>query len=109
MNGLAFGPLRLTPAPRASVHTSAPFLPRPLHPSPAPAEMEGVKHITLQTDDVPLAPILMDRRRHPDRRAIWRGGRRDSDWFQRPPGAWTRMAVQPTARWQRVLASLHLW
>jgi hypothetical protein len=31
-----------------------------------------------------------DRRRSPDRRDSWRGGRRDSDWINRPPGAWDR-------------------
>jgi hypothetical protein len=34
--------------------------------------------------------ILYDRRKSPDRRDTWRGGRRDSDWLHRPPGAWRR-------------------
>jgi hypothetical protein len=69
-----------------------------------------VKHITLLTEDVPPPPFLMDRRRIPDRRKAWRGGRRDSDWRNRPLGAWDRMqdAGQPAA-WKRMLASLHLW
>lgn len=34
---------------------------------------------------------VADRRRIPDRRAVWRGGRRDSDWEHRPVDApvWT--------------------
>jgi hypothetical protein len=36
-------------------------------------------------------PGVVDRRRIPDRRAAWRGGRRDSDWKHRPLDArlWT--------------------
>jgi hypothetical protein len=69
-----------------------------------------VKHIRLQADDIPAAPFLMDRRRTPDRRAIWRGGRRDSDWRERPLGAWSRAHDgQPEPAWKRMLASLHLW
>jgi hypothetical protein len=70
-----------------------------------------VKHISLQADDVPVAPFLMDRRRTPDRRSMWRGGRRDSDWHHRPPGAWDRILekADPPARWRQVLASLNVW
>jgi len=88
-----------------------PNQPSGLIPTSGPAENSGVKHITLQADDVPVAPFLMDRRRQPDRRASWRGGRRDSDWRHRPPGVWQRVpdTTQPPARWRQVLASLHLW
>jgi hypothetical protein len=41
----------------------------------------------------PPPVVFMDRRRTPDRRAAWRGGRRDADWLQRPPGALARMHV----------------
>ena len=34
--------------------------------------------------------VLYDRRKCPDRRSTWRGGRRDSDWIHRPPGALRR-------------------
>jgi hypothetical protein len=35
--------------------------------------------------------VPYDRRKSPDRRATWRGGRRDSDWTtSRPPGALRR-------------------
>jgi hypothetical protein len=69
-----------------------------------------VKHIRLQTDDIPAAPFLMDRRRTPERRTIWRGGRRDSDWRNRPLGAWNRVHdAESESSWKRVLASLHLW
>jgi hypothetical protein len=37
--------------------------------------------------DVPPV-ISLERRRQPDRRTEWRGGRRDSDWRNRPAGAW---------------------
>jgi len=69
-----------------------------------------VKHTTFETDDLPIAPLLVDRRRNPDRRTIWRGGRRDADWTNRPPGAWERLASEagPTVRVRRALSSLHL-
>lgn len=35
-------------------------------------------------------PFPNDRRKTPDRRGSWRGGRRDSDWITRPPGALRR-------------------
>jgi hypothetical protein len=35
-------------------------------------------------------PFPNDRRKTPDRRGSWRGGRRDSDWIIRPPGALRR-------------------
>jgi hypothetical protein len=31
--------------------------------------------------------LVVDRRRTPDRRAFWRGGRRDTDWLNRPLSA----------------------
>ena len=42
--------------------------------------------------DVSVVPpvVLYDRRKSPDRRGSWRGGRRDSDWINRPPGALRR-------------------
>lgn len=39
--------------------------------------------------DLPLRPPVVERRQLADRRATWRGGRRDSDWLNRPPGALT--------------------
>jgi len=41
---------------------------------------------------------LVDRRKQADRRAEWRGGRRDSDWTGRPPGALRRFEKQPWLR-----------
>jgi hypothetical protein len=69
-----------------------------------------VKHTILQADDLPIAPLLMDRRCNPDRRARWRGGRRDSDWTNRPPGAWARLGAEnrPVMRLRQVLSSLNL-
>ena len=43
-------------------------------------------HNTIELSDVPPF-VLADRRRTPDRRTVWRGGRRDSDWtINRPQG-----------------------
>lgn len=41
--------------------------------------------------DLDACSGVVDRRRIPDRRATWRGGRRDSDWKHRPLDAplWT--------------------
>jgi hypothetical protein len=82
-----------------------------LHARPRAAEIWGVRHIILQSDDVPVLPVVMDRRRQPDRRAAWRGGRRDSDWHRRPPGVWPRVALErpPSPGWRRLLASFQLW
>ena len=44
-----------------------------------------------------------ERRRQPDRRDRWRGGRRDSDWANRPPDALTR--IEQARRWP----SLRQW
>jgi hypothetical protein len=70
-----------------------------------------VKHIILQTDDVPVAVPCVDRRHMPDRRVSWRGGRRDSDWLNRPIEAWARLtgdSRQPV-RWRELLSSLNVW
>jgi hypothetical protein len=68
-----------------------------------------VKHITFNLDDVPPMPLGSDRRISLDRRLIWRGGRRDSDWTNRPPNAWAQLdAVDPSPRWRAVLSTLHL-
>jgi hypothetical protein len=70
-----------------------------------------VKHIILTTDDMPAVAPCVDRRRTPDRRDTWRGGRRNDDWLNRPPDAWVRVltgARQP-ARWRQLLSSLNLW
>jgi hypothetical protein len=52
-----------------------------------------MKHKTLsaETGDPPVV-VSMERRHTPDRRALWRGGRRDKDWKDRPDGAWTRVS-----------------
>lgn len=39
--------------------------------------------------DIPVA-VPFERRTSPDRRIVWRGGRRDTDWTDRPTGAWER-------------------
>lgn len=51
------------------------------------------------TEDVPL--IAKDRRCQPDRRMEWRGGRRDTDWTNRPPGSLEQFAArQAVNRWR---------
>jgi hypothetical protein len=70
-----------------------------------------MRHIVLETDDVPLPPPLYDRRKTPDRRRVWRGGRRDSDWVNRPIGALARLDREHAwrDRWRRTFSTLHLW
>jgi hypothetical protein len=41
--------------------------------------------------DIQARPIVVERRRTPDRRMEWRGGRRDADWLSRPSGALKRL------------------
>ena len=57
-------------------------------------------------------PFVLDRRRTPDRRSTWRGGRRDSDWLNRPPHAALEGIESDTAvstgSWRTLLHSLHL-
>jgi hypothetical protein len=56
--------------------------------------------------EIPLVPpvVLYDRRKSPDRRESWRGGRRDSDWINRPPGALRRFE-----KLQRRVVQLGRW
>lgn len=80
-----------------------------------------MKHIVHETTDVPPPAPARDRRRAPDRRRVWRGGRRDSDWLDRPIGGLNRFERQvekaerqaerqaKLSGWRRVLSTLHLW
>jgi len=54
------------------------------------ADRTDMRHIISELSDLPTAPPFVDRRRTPDRRKVWRGGRRDSDWVIRPVGALAR-------------------
>jgi hypothetical protein len=54
----------------------------------------------------------VDRRRTPDRRKEWRGGRRDTDWINRPPDSLARLqaAQRHPGTIRRVVSTLlHLW
>ena len=55
------------------------------------------------TENLPW--FVADRRRTPDRRTPWRGGRRDTDWtVNRPSGVLDRLASSRTewfAPWRR--------
>ena len=69
-----------------------------------------MKHIVTDPTDVPPTPPAFDRRRSPDRRKVWRGGRRDSDWTNRPLGGLDRLEREAKrSAWRRVLSTLHLW
>jgi hypothetical protein len=70
-----------------------------------------MKHLTCDVPDVPAAPVLMDRRKTPDRRIEWRGGRRDSDWVNRPLDAWPTMEAKQRrlTALRKALSVLHLW
>ena len=57
------------------------------------------------TDSSDVPPVvLVERRRTPNRRALWRGGRRNSDWVNRPAGAWRQLETG-VAPWRQWLAS----
>jgi hypothetical protein len=57
-----------------------------------------MRHIISDVSDIPVLPPVVDRRRGPaDRRAVWRGGRRDSDWLTRPPGVLSSVLIPATA------------
>ena len=53
------------------------------------------------TDPLPVPDVKIDLRKTADRRAFWRGGRRNSDWFNRPIGAWRHLEkrMSPWRRW----------
>ena len=56
----------------------------------------------LNVDPPPV--VLFERRRRPERRMSWRGGRRDSDWLNRPPGALDQLQrFQQGGGWRRFL------
>ncbi|MGH9147241.1 MAG: hypothetical protein ACRD1Q_11065 [Vicinamibacterales bacterium] len=61
---------------------------------------------TLWLDDVPI--VFQERRKSAaTRRRVWRGGRRDSDWTDRPPNALRHLQRRRlTGRW---LSRLSLW
>ena len=44
--------------------------------------------------DEPPPIVMMERRRTPDRRTRWRGGRRDRDWLNRPPHALSHLTLR---------------
>jgi hypothetical protein len=70
-----------------------------------------MRHIVSDVADVPLGPPAIDRRRTPDRRTEWQGGRRDSDWTNRPPEALANLErAQRIGALRRMVSSvLHIW
>ena len=81
-----------------------------LHPGRRRADRTGMRHIIHDSNDVPPPPVR-DRRRSPDRRKFWRGGRRDSDWVNRPVDGLAHMERRQATLtgWRRILSTLHLW
>jgi hypothetical protein len=56
-------------------------------------------HKTLPAEIAELPSVVsMERRTNPDRRTLWRGGRRDRDWKDRPDGAWSRVSGRTSLR-----------
>jgi hypothetical protein len=59
----------------------------------------------LNTDQtLKASSVAIDRRRSEDRRSNWRGGRRDSDWVNRPMGA-----LENLERETRAVSAWHRW
>jgi hypothetical protein len=59
---------------------------------------------TSEPDDAPVI-VFFDQRHRPSRRAVWRGGRRNTDWFNRPIGAWRNLEQRLTP-WRQWIAKL---
>ena len=57
-------------------------------------------HVRGDFTDLPNV-IPFERRRYPDRRTEWRGGRRATDWLNRPAGAWAQFegSFAPWRQW----------
>jgi len=69
-------------------------------------------HLIIDPGDVPPPVPTLDRRRTPDRRTVWRGGRRDSDWQNRPLGALARLEQATRRRssfLHKALSVVGLW
>ena len=62
-------------------------------------DITAMQEIIALTDLPPVVPI--ERRHIPDRRAAWRGGRRNTDWVNRPLGAWKHFeqSLSPWRQW----------
>jgi hypothetical protein len=73
---------------------------------PARDSQELPIEIAMKRTDTRVAGSPADRRRSPDRRLTWRGGRRDSDWMTRPNGALDRIeeATPTISFWRRLLS-----
>jgi hypothetical protein len=60
--------------------------------------------LTIDLTDLP--PVQAEERRHrPDPRTSWRGGRRNTDWTNRPIGAW-RQLEQGRSPWREWIAKV---
>jgi hypothetical protein len=69
------------------------------------SDIRAMQEIIAVSDMPPV--VLVERRHIPDRRAVWRGGRRNSDWAKRPIGAWKHFEQQ-FSPWRLWLAKLPL-
>jgi hypothetical protein len=71
-----------------------------------------MKHLTSDAGDMPPPLFALDRRCTPDRRTVWRGGRRDSDWRNRPLGGLDRIedaARRRNSLLRKALSALNVW
>jgi hypothetical protein len=60
--------------------------------------------LTIDLTDLP--PVQTEERRlRPDQRTSWRGGRRNTDWTNRPIGAW-RHLEQGRSPWREWIAKV---
>jgi hypothetical protein len=62
-------------------------------------------HENVKSSNVP--PAVVERRQMTDRRGLWRGGRRNTDWITRPIGAWRALEVRRSP-WRQWIAKLPL-
>jgi hypothetical protein len=71
-------------------------------------EQSPIREAMQRPDTPQTTRTIVDRRRTPDRRQTWRGGRRDSDWITRPAGALAlieRAAAPALSVWRRLFSS----
>jgi len=66
----------------------------------------SVVRSAVEPSDLPNV-VLFERRHQPDRRDVWRGGRRATDWTNRPVGAWPQLEKRSVS-WRVWLGKLSL-
>ena len=69
----------------------------------------GLHNISEPSDSVRF--VAIERRHLPNRRDCWRGGRRETDWFNRPIAAWRHQLAprpSPLRQWIAMLPLHHM-